>query len=138
MSRRGRAGGDFGGLGTSGPKRGPAGQGARSSAADAPASSPKARSERRPPAPSTDEAYEAETSVNNLGTEYGESRDSHVTEVPFQRQSHSRPAQLVSLRYDDRAGLLARGIRVDPYPRPVVRTYPEAFPHNRFAPPPPY
>jgi hypothetical protein len=48
-----------------------------------------------------------------LGTEFGEQRDSHVNEVQFVRAS-SQPAHVLSLRYDDRAGLLALGIDLDP------------------------
>jgi hypothetical protein len=48
-----------------------------------------------------------------LGTEFGEQRDSHVNEVQFVRAS-SRPANILSLRYDDRAGLVALGIDLDP------------------------
>jgi hypothetical protein len=47
-----------------------------------------------------------------LGTEFGEQHDSHVREVPFERAS-SRPAAVLTLRYDDRRGLLALGIDVD-------------------------
>ncbi len=47
-----------------------------------------------------------------LGTEFGEQHDSHVREVPFERAS-SRPAALLTLRYDDRRGLAALGIDVD-------------------------
>jgi hypothetical protein len=75
-----------------------------------------------------------------LGTEYGESRDNHAREVRFRRQHPTRPAQLITLRYDDRRGLLARGIRLSPpppRPRPAYAS-PEAFPDSRFAPPPPY
>jgi hypothetical protein len=47
-----------------------------------------------------------------LGTEFGEQHDSRVTTVPFERAS-SRPAAVLSLRYDDRRGLLALGIDLD-------------------------
>ncbi|MCA9518631.1 MAG: hypothetical protein KC635_27030, partial [Myxococcales bacterium] len=40
----------------------------------------------------------------NLGTQFGESRWSPVTERDFTRAS-SRPAQVTTIRYDDRAGL---------------------------------
>lgn len=77
-----------------------------------------------------------ESARQNLGTEYGESLDSHVREVAFRRASEHRPAQLVTLRYDDRDGLLARGIRLERH-RPIVQHEPLAFPGRRFAPPPP-
>jgi hypothetical protein len=47
-----------------------------------------------------------------LGTGFGERRDSPVTEVAFVRASE-RPAALLTLRYDDRDGLLAQGIDLD-------------------------
>jgi hypothetical protein len=47
-----------------------------------------------------------------LGTEFGEERASPVTQVGFERAS-SRPGVVLTLRYDDRAGLLAQGVDVD-------------------------
>jgi hypothetical protein len=47
-----------------------------------------------------------------LGTEFGEQHESRVHEVPFERAS-SQPAAVLSLRYDDRRGLLALGIDLD-------------------------
>jgi len=47
-----------------------------------------------------------------LGTEFGEEHDSRVVEVAFERES-SHPEALISLRYDDRPGLLSLGIDVD-------------------------
>lgn len=47
-----------------------------------------------------------------LGTEFGEEHASHVRTVPFERAS-ARPAAMLTLRYDDRQGLLALGIDVD-------------------------
>ncbi len=78
-----------------------------------------------------------------LGTVYGESRDSRVEEVPFERASSS-PLVVLHLRYDDREGLLAMGIPVD-RPRPHrpyearVRESASPFPYTpgHFAPPPP-
>ncbi len=46
-----------------------------------------------------------------MGTQFGEARPSSVTEVPFERQS-ALPVAVLSLRYDDRTGLLALGIPV--------------------------
>jgi hypothetical protein len=77
-------------------------------------------------------------STDNLGTEYGESVASSVQEVPFRRANGSHPAALITLRYDDRAGLIARGVALDPpRPRPQRPCGPQAFPYSRFAPPPP-
>lgn len=93
------------------------------------------RSERKAAAP------------RGLGTEYGESRWSRVTEVSFQRESATSPAAVLTVRYDDAEGLVARGIEV--YPRRYRADWddsdddegfwglPAAFPRNRFAPPPP-
>lgn len=47
-----------------------------------------------------------------LGTEFGEERESAVARVSFERASAS-PDAVLTLRYDDRAGLLALGIDVD-------------------------
>ncbi len=47
-----------------------------------------------------------------LATEFGERRTSYAESVTFDRQS-SRPAAVLSVRYDDREGLLALGIDVD-------------------------
>ena len=56
--------------------------------------------------------------------------------VAFRRADGRNPALLITLRYDDRQGLIARGIALDP-PH-VSRCCPDAFPNNnRFAPPPP-
>ncbi|MFO0750685.1 MAG: hypothetical protein U1F43_34200 [Myxococcota bacterium] len=50
----------------------------------------------------------------NLGTELGESRWQPVAERHFERAS-DRPAQVVTIGYDDRAGLVARGILPTPW-----------------------
>jgi hypothetical protein len=80
----------------------------------------------------------AAPSVNNLGTEYGESRTSYVEEVRFVRASSDKPAYVAVLHYDNAAGLTARGIELEPrrysYREP---RQPDPFPRNRFAPPPP-
>lgn len=47
-----------------------------------------------------------------LGTEFGEEHVSHVGRVSFERAS-ARPEAVLTLRYDDRAGLLALGIDLD-------------------------
>jgi hypothetical protein len=74
-----------------------------------------------------------------LGTEFGEARDSRVEEVEFARANRTTPAQVTTVRYNDRAGLLALGIRVDPVSGTELRTREtaEAFRANRFAAPPP-
>jgi len=77
-------------------------------------------------------------SVNNLGTEFGESHESVVSSVSFVRASATHPALLSTLRYEDADGLQARGIVV--YGAGYRRVYsdePQAFPVSRFAQPPP-
>ncbi|MEY2669469.1 MAG: hypothetical protein RJA59_2107 [Pseudomonadota bacterium] len=48
-----------------------------------------------------------------LGTTFGEEHDSRVRRVAFVRES-ARPAVLLTLRYDDRPGLIAAGVDLDP------------------------
>lgn len=68
-----------------------------------------------------------------LGTEFGEERSSPVEEVAFEREHPDRPACVLGLRYNDRAGLIAAGIV--PARAPAWR---EAEPfQTRFATPPP-
>jgi len=72
-----------------------------------------------------------------LGTEFGESHESDVTHVSFQRASSS-PAALLAVRYDDRPGLLALGIDVDGHGRgddAYLRA--TATPFHGYAEPPP-
>jgi hypothetical protein len=80
-------------------------------------------------------------SVNNLGTEFGETRESVVSSVSFERASPTHPALLATVRYDDADGLSARGIDLSSLGyysrRPPVSDEPQAFPVSRFAQPPP-
>ncbi len=76
-----------------------------------------------------------------LGTEFGEARESHVGETSFTRANATSPSEVAAFRYNDRAGLIALGIRVDP---PFVadselrtRETADPFRANRFAAPPP-
>ena len=80
----------------------------------------------------------ARGSLNNLGTQFGETHASVVSSVSFERASVTHPALLSTLRYDDADGLSARGIDVfgDRYGR-VYLDEPQAFPVSRFAQPPP-
>lgn len=96
------------------------------------ASAPAAMSQERA-------ARDDRESDSNIGTRYGETRSNQARQVSFVRANSSRPDFVTTLRYDDAEGLLARGINVYPHrePRPYVQVYPEAFPQNRFAPPPP-
>jgi hypothetical protein len=75
-----------------------------------------------------------------LGTEFGESRSSHVDYTSFQRQNPSAPAYVAEFRYNDRQGLLALGIpasSIGPVDDTALRETAEPFPRNRFATPPP-
>lgn len=67
-----------------------------------------------------------------LGTEFGERRGSDVRETSFTRAS-SRPTSMITLRYDDREGLIDAGVPVDGDRR---RDRARPFPDDRFATPP--
>ncbi len=77
-----------------------------------------------------------------LGTEFGEARESRVQSTEFVRANPTGPSQLVAIRYNDRAGLLALGI-VLPVPyaaaeRDVhLRETAEPFRESGFAQAPP-
>lgn len=74
--------------------------------------------------------------AHHLGTGFGEARVSAAVEVTFVRERATRPAQIVTVRYDDADGLAARGIDVfGARPWQTVNE-PEPFPHGRFAQPP--
>jgi hypothetical protein len=94
------------------------------------------------PAPAERSASGAATSRPGLGTQFGEARVSHVEETTFVRASAS-PSSVAELRYDDRDGLLSRGIQVDPPARDPrdaeneLRDTAQPFPESRFAQPPP-
>ncbi|HET6436538.1 MAG TPA: hypothetical protein VFG59_00650 [Anaeromyxobacter sp.] len=82
----------------------------------------------------------AEPERPGLGTGFGEEHESRVVEVPFERASF-RPAALLSVRYDDRKGLLSLGIDVDETQvssrERRLRESAEPFRSDRFAEPPP-
>jgi hypothetical protein len=59
-----------------------------------------------------------------LGTGHGEREYSPITSTAFERES-SQPAEVIQVRYDSYANLLASG--VIPRPRPLLRQ-PDAFP----------
>jgi len=76
---------------------------------------------------------------SNIGTLYGESQDSSVVEVAFERRSPTHPAAVLTLRYDDYDGLEARGIDLSSLGYAYrYDDEPEPFPYSqsRFAPPP--
>ncbi|MCB9535154.1 MAG: hypothetical protein H6704_02740 [Myxococcales bacterium] len=70
----------------------------------------------------------------NLGTRYGETRHAPSVEVEFRRSSE-QPKAVLGVYYDDREGLVARGILAAPPPPPPG---PQPFPATtqQFAPPP--
>jgi hypothetical protein len=74
------------------------------------------RAEAAPASPSRSLA-EAESARRRpgLGTEFGEAVGSAVREVSFARANPSSPSVVLGARYNDREGLLALGIDVDPY-----------------------
>jgi len=93
-------------------------------------------------APSKSASGAAEAARPGLGTQFGETRESRVVETSFVRATTS-PTALSELRYDDREGLLSRGIQLDPPARDPrdaeneLRDTAQAFPGSRFAQPPP-
>jgi len=94
---------------------GPSGGGAPGRA-EADARAPSAPQAAAPEAPSEERAG-AKRSADprgrpGLGTGFGEEHRSEVVEVAFERASPT-PAALLTVRYDDRRGLLALGIDVD-------------------------
>lgn len=78
-----------------------------------------------------------------LGTQYGETRYSSVREVTFKRHRSRRPDALLTVYYDSREGLEARGVIPEPpiyppySPYPPYTPEPEPWPSAQFAPPPP-
>jgi hypothetical protein len=112
--------------------------------------SPTDDAERAAPSPPAASPAPAEKSASGaagaarpgLGTQFGETRESRVTETTFVR-ADSSPTTIAELRYDDREGLLSRGIQLAPPvrdPRDAendLRDTAQAFPESRFAQPPP-
>lgn len=81
----------------------------------------------RAPAPAVKRSAEAE----RLGTGHGERRHAPAQYVRFERATET-PARILTMRYDSRANLLARGV----IPRLPRYADPEPFPGLRFAPDP--
>ena len=97
----------------------------------------KARRADKSYAPS-DDLGSAGPSVNNLGTQFGETHSSSVSSTSFTRALATHPAWVGTLRYDDADGLTARGIDVSAYRSARYDDgEPQAFPAQRFAQPPP-
>jgi hypothetical protein len=127
--RKGRSEGGRGGIGTMGQAE-PA---APAAEASAPSRSAGAASKSADGYASSERRSRDDSS--NIGTQYGEETYSQVSEVTFVRARSKSPDRLITLRYDDYEGLVARGIL--PRQEPRHARGPSPFPVNRFAPPPP-
>lgn len=88
----------------------PVGRELRSKAAPTPPRSEPAGDAAPSSAPSRGQAEASRRP--GLGTEFGEEHESHVRLVSFERAS-ARPSVVLTLRYDDRAGLRVAGVDVD-------------------------
>jgi hypothetical protein len=97
---------------------------------EAPARSADSAASGAAPAAKAQERAAAEP---QLGTGHGRSETSHARYVQFERESEV-PNEVVSIRYDSRANLIALG--VIPAPRPAPRYQPDPFP-AAFVPDPP-
>ncbi|MBX3688705.1 hypothetical protein [Dokdonella sp.] len=73
----------------------------------------------------------AQRKAERLGTGHGDREYARVEQTTFERAT-TRPAEVVSIRYDSYANLVAQGIIV----RPIARSTPQPFP-NDFVPDPP-
>ena len=131
-------------------KAAPTAQRSRAAPPSAAASAGEERADRALPAApprreaakgATHDDFEGSSSVNNLGTEFGETHESVVSSVSFERASQTRPALISSLRYDDADGLSARGIDLSALGyynrRQPASDEPQPFPASRFAQAPP-
>jgi hypothetical protein len=96
------------------------------------APSPSADSAASGAAPSA-KAQERAAAEPQLGTGHGRNEASYARYVQFERESET-PNELVTIRYDSRANLIALG--VIPSPRPAPRYEPDPFP-AAFVPDPP-
>jgi len=106
---------------------------------------PEAHAERGPTGGRTEDKAESDEETSRrpgLGTEFGEQRESPVCLTEFARANPAHPSQVIAIRYNDRAGLVALGVAV---PEPYVaaendlrlRETADPFRSNRFAQPPP-
>ena len=86
---------------------------AKSEAPPAPPAS-AAASGGAPEASDAASAFAERSRRHGLGTEFGEAVGSSVREVAFVRASASTPTVVLGARYNDREGLVALGINVDP------------------------
>lgn len=82
----------------------------------------------------------ADAPSRELGTRFGESRDSAVREVSFTRASARRPDFRTVIHYDSARGLMARGVPMVVERPPIEPVPADAWPgarSDRFAQPPP-
>jgi hypothetical protein len=96
---------------------------------EAPSASADSRASGAPPA----KAQERDAAEPQLGTGHGRSEASYARYVRFERDSDA-PNELVTIRYDSRANLIALGV-ISPT-RPAPRDRPDPFP-AAFVPDPP-
>ncbi len=74
-----------------------------------------------------------------LGTEFGERRSSPVTFVRFQRANPTTPSVIAEVRYNDRDGLIALGIGIEPIvdqEEVYTRETAHPFPSSPYSAPP--
>lgn len=101
---------------------------------------PPASSSQPTPDYSADSESAEEKRDQGIGTGYGEDHHSPASETHFERRNSSRPDARLKIYYDDRDGLIARGVIQRRYYPPPPPPYPDPFPYNYdpgFAPPPP-
>jgi hypothetical protein len=96
------------------------------------APAPGAADARRESAAEATNAQAAAKPAPSLGTGYGRAETSYAQRVRFERATAS-PAEVLAVRYDSRANLVAMGVL--PSPR-VIGRGPDPFPSG-FVPPPP-
>jgi hypothetical protein len=106
-----------------------------------PPPSAKGSANSEAPAQAPEARRSLDRSRPGLGTEFAERHDSHVEEVPFERAA-SHPAAILTLRYDDRQGLLAAGVDLDRWARGRSeetwrREHANPFRSSGYAEPPP-
>lgn len=78
------------------------------------------------------DAVNSSTSINNLGTEFGQQAEFKTNEVDFIRGKHVSTAVIY---YDDSRGLKARGIVLERPSRQRYQTTPNPFPASGCKPP---
>lgn len=103
-------------------KRPGAARGGSSAAPPAPRSTPSKSADRAPAHRGHSGQMAPRRRANNLGTQFGERTTSRVQEVSFTRAQPMRANQTLMVRYDDAAGLQARGIQLftEPPPQPLI------------------